>query len=474
VPIRRRLALFGMAVAAVGMFLFIVLVTALAANGVQNDQDKALMAMANAAAAALQRGDGAPAAARPLVLIDLGASTEPFVLVLASDGTPRYTSGQLNGAPPRIPAAVIVEANEQGRSIATMTAAGVAPRTAAEPPGLRVVARKWASASDSGLVVAGQSTAFPIDQLAGLRAFLVIAAILTLIVVAIVSWLVAGRAVRPLVTLAETTEAIGTTGDLSKRLTLSRSRDEVGRLTTSFNAMVERLQSSQAELAAALAAQQRFVADASHELRTPLSTIRTNAEFLRERPEAAEVDRRAAIDDLVSEVERMSRLVDGLLVLARADAGVAFARRPVDLRAVAAEEARRVRPPGRGPDDGRDVTVTADGSALVSGDADALGRAIRVLLDNAFRHGRPPVGITIARSDGHIRLHVRDAGPGLPAGSEGRLFERFYRADPARSGEGTGLGLSIARTIAESHGGTITAATGEGGGAIVTLELPAL
>jgi signal transduction histidine kinase len=437
VPIRRRLALFGMVVAAVGMFLFIVLVTALAANGVQNDQDKALMAMANAAAAALQRGDGAPAAARPLVLIDLGASTEPFVLVLASDGTPRYTSGQLNGAPPRIPAAVIVEANEQGRSIATMTAAGVAPRTAAEPPGLRVVARKWASASDAGLVVAG-------------------------------------RAVRPLVTLAETTEAIGTTGDLSKRLTLSRSRDEVGRLTTSFNAMVERLQSSQAELAAALAAQQRFVADASHELRTPLSTIRTNAEFLRERPEAAEVDRRAAIDDLVSEVERMSRLVDGLLVLARADAGVAFVRRPVDLRAVAAEEARRVRPPGRGHDDGRDVTVTAEGSALVSGDADALGRAIRVLLDNAFRHGRPPVGITIARSDGRIRLQVRDVGPGLPAGSEGRLFERFYRADPARTGEGTGLGLSIARAIAESHGGTITAATGEGGGAVVTLELPAL
>jgi signal transduction histidine kinase len=153
---------------------------------------------------------------------------------------------------------------------------------------------------------------------------------------------------------------------------------------------------------------------------------------------------------------------------------VAFVRRPVDLRAVAVEEARRVRPPGRGPDDGRDVTVTADGSALISGDADALGRAIRVLLDNAFRHGRPPVGITIARSAGRIRLQVRDAGPGLPAGSEGRLFERFYRAEPARSGEGTGLGLSIARAIVESHGGTITAATGEGGGAVVTLELPAL
>ena len=112
------------------------------------------------------------------------------------------------------------------------------------------------------------------NQIGGLRFFLLFSAIVTLIAVAIVSWLVAGRAVRPLVTLAETTGAIGTTGDLTKRLAPSTTRDEVGRLTTSFNAMLERLQAAQAELAAALAAQQRFVADASHELRTPLSTIR--------------------------------------------------------------------------------------------------------------------------------------------------------------------------------------------------------
>ena len=328
--------------------------------------------------------------------------------------------------------------------------------------------------SDGGVVVAGQSTAFPDDQIAGFRVFLVIAAIVTLIVVAIVSWLVAGRAVRPLVTLAVTTEAIGSTGDLSRRLALSRSHDEVGRLTTSFNAMIERLQSTQADLAAALAAQQRFVADASHELRTPLSTIRTNAEFLRERLDATADDRAAAIADVVSEAERMSRLVDGLLVLARADAGVAVERRPVDLRAVATEEARRFRPPGRTRDETPGVRVTAQGSALVSGDPEALGRAIRVLLDNAFRHGSQPVAITVTDREGRIRLEVRDAGPGLPKGSEERVFERFYRADPARSAEGTGLGLSIARAIVEAHGGTIRAITAEGGGAAVTMELPAL
>ena len=460
-PVRRSLALYGTGIAAAGMIVFIVLLSGLGANGVRDDQDRNLTALADTAVGALQRGDASPTTSRPLVVVDLATSTEPFLMVLGADGTVRYASGLIAGTPPRIPAAVVVEANEQGRSVATVG-------------DLRVVARKWTSASDGGIVVAGQSTAFPINQLAGLRAFLVIAAIVTLIAVAIVSWLVAGRAVRPLVTLAETTGAIGTTGDLSKRLAPSKSRDEVGRLTTSFNAMLERLQSAQAELAAALAAQQRFVADASHELRTPLSTIRTNAEFLRERPDATAEDRAAAIGDVVAEAERMSGLVDGLLVLARADAGVAIQRRPVDIRALAVEEARRVRAPGRTRDETHDVQVTEHGAALVSGDPDALGRSIRILLDNAFRHGKPPVAIAISRQDGRVRVVVRDAGAGLPKGSEDRIFERFYRADPARSGDGTGLGLSIARAIVEAHGGTIRAENADGGGAAVAIELPAL
>jgi signal transduction histidine kinase len=472
VPLRRQLALYGTTVAAAGMVVFILLLSGLGANGVRDDQDRTLNAMADAAAMALQRGDVTPNAARSLIVTDLATSMEPFVMVLTTEGSVRYTSGVLGGVSPRIPAAVVVEANEQGHSVATISAPGAAGTGA--DAGLRVVARKWKSASDSGIVVAGQSTAFPTNQLAGLRTFLVIAAIVTLIVVAIVSWLVAGRAVRPLVTLARTTEAIGATGDLSRRLELSRSRDEVGRLTTSFNTMIERLQSSQSDLGAALAAQQRFVADASHELRTPLSTIRTNAEFLRERPDAAAVDRTAAIGDIVSEAERMSKLVEGLLVLARADAGIAIERRPVDLRAIASEEARRVRPPGRVRDGAETVHVTAEGSALVSGDPDAIGRVIRSLLDNAFRHGKPPVGITVAKRDGSVSLEVRDAGPGLPKGSEERIFERFYRADRSRTGEGTGLGLAIARAIVQAHGGTIRVASADGGGTAVTMELPAL
>ena len=470
-PLRRRLALYGTGVAAIGMFVFTLLLSGLGANGARADQDRMLSALADSTAASLQRGD-ATTAARPLAVTDLRTGTDPFVLVLDSSGTVRYASGLLAGAPPRIPAAVVVEANQQGRSVATV-AADLA-KVDGDQPALRLVAVKWSSSNDGGIVVAGQSTAFVTNQIGGFRFFLLFSAIVTLIAVAIVSWLVAGRAVRPLVTLAETTGAIGTTGDLTKRLAPSTTRDEVGRLTTSFNAMLERLQAAQAELAAALAAQQRFVADASHELRTPLSTIRTNAEFLRERPDAAANDRAAAIADVVSEAERMSKLVDGLLVLARADAGVAVERRPVDMRAVATEEARRFHPPGRVRDELHDVQVSAQGSALVMGDADALGRVVRILLDNAFRHGRPTVAITVARSDGHIQLEVRDAGPGLPPASEERIFERFYRADPARSGDGTGLGLSIARAIVMAHGGTIRATNAETGGAVVTVDLPAL
>ena len=175
-PVRRSLALYGTSVAAAGMIVFIVLLSGLGANGVRDDQDRNLTAIADAAATALQRGEATATAARPLVVVDLAASTEPFLLVLAADGTVRYASGLLGGVPPRIPAAVVVEANEQGRSVATVAAAGSATREG-QPPELRVVARKWAGASDSGIVVAGQSTAFPINQLAGLRVFLVIAAI---------------------------------------------------------------------------------------------------------------------------------------------------------------------------------------------------------------------------------------------------------------------------------------------------------
>ena len=151
-PLRRRLALYGTGIAAIGMFVFIVLLSGLGTNGVRGDQDRNLTAIADAAATALEKGDASFAAQRPLVVTDLRVSAETFLLVLAFDGTVRYASGLLDGAPPRVPAAVIVEASEQGHSIATISA-GADVKPGAEPSAFRVVARKWARGNDGGLVL---------------------------------------------------------------------------------------------------------------------------------------------------------------------------------------------------------------------------------------------------------------------------------------------------------------------------------
>ncbi|HKY50584.1 MAG TPA: hypothetical protein VJP45_04955, partial [Candidatus Limnocylindria bacterium] len=147
--VRRRLALYGTGVAAAGMFVFILLLSGLGANGVREDQDRNLAAMADAAAGSLERGEVTSAADRPLVIVDLRRSNEPFLLVLDQFGTTRYASGRIDGVAPRIPAAVVVEANEQGRSTATIATTSVAGVFQPSPAPLRVVARRWASATET-------------------------------------------------------------------------------------------------------------------------------------------------------------------------------------------------------------------------------------------------------------------------------------------------------------------------------------
>ncbi len=459
--IRRRLVLYAIGVAALGMTLFAVLLTALLSRGVVTDQTEALAALAAETATTIAASDP-EAGGPPLVVVDLATSLDPFVVILDADGTVRYATATLDGEPPRIPAAVVVEAAETGTSEATFMVA----------PGLevRVAAALFERAADgaTGLVVAGQSTAFAEQQVAGLTAFLVLSGIITVIAVAIVSWLVIGRALRPLRTLTATVDEIRQTGDLSRRLPPTRSRDEVGVLTTSFNAMLDDVAAAQGRQAAALAAQRRFAADASHELRTPLTTIRTNAEFLTEHPDVAPTDRSEALADIAAEAARMARLVDGLLTLARTDSGAAPERRVVDLAGIALEVARtadRSTP-------GRAVRLTSDGPAIIDGDPDLLTRLVWILVDNANRHGAGDIDLDVATTEGAVRLSVADRGPGIAAEDRERVFERFSRTDASRTGGGAGLGLAIARSIADAHGGSIRIDGREGGGAIVEVEFP--
>ncbi|MDJ0962441.1 MAG: HAMP domain-containing sensor histidine kinase [Acidimicrobiia bacterium] len=457
--IRWRLAAYGGGVAAAAMFAFGLLLTLLARGAAPDDQAKALTALANDTAQQLEGGTiQALAEAEPLSTTNLSSSTDEFVAVYTETGEILYTTGVVDGAAPRIRAAILVEALDLGSSVA------VVPVTQADD--VRVAAVPLNLDGTTVIVVAGQSTAFVAEQLAGAQAVVWVAAILTLIFAGVVSWLVSGRALRPLRELAATTDEIGATGDLTRRLPPVKSADEVGTLTQSFNEMLDRVETAQGELAASLAKQRRFVADASHELRSPLTTIRSNAGFLLDRPDATQDDRDEAIRDIEAEAGRMAMLVDDLLILASADAERPLDRYPVDLSSIVHDlerRAARLDTP---------VEMTAVEPVVVSGDAAALTRLVWILIDNAANHGGTAVDVAVSAVDHEAHLTVLDDGPGFPPDELGRVFDRFYRADPARSAAGAGLGLAIAREIAEAHGGSITASNQPEGGARVDVVLP--
>ncbi|MGI8476202.1 MAG: HAMP domain-containing sensor histidine kinase [Thermomicrobiales bacterium] len=327
----------------------------------------------------------------------------------------------------------------------------------------------------SGYLVTGQPTSWVERQVRGFRTLLLLSSALILLAAFIASWSAAGRALRPLKTMAHATDEIGATRDLGRRLPVVRRKDELGRLTTSFNGMLERLQGAQSDLVEALATQRRFVADASHELRTPLTTIRANAGFLLARPDVEPHDREAALQNIAAESDRMGRLVEDLLTLARADAGQRLERGPLDLRPLVhnlVRQAQRLH-------SSRDVRLAEPeepGPIVVEANDDALRQLLWILIDNAVkqtqRGGR--IEIRLAEARGCAALDVRDDGPGIPAQDRERIFERFHQADRARTASGAGLGLAIARWIVDQHGGRIAARDNGGAdrGATFTVELP--
>jgi len=306
---------------------------------------------------------------------------------------------------------------------------------------------------DGTYVVTGEHLAEPERAAGALLTYLLFTAVATMLAGVATIWLVAGGALRPLRAMAAVAEDVGQTRDLRRRLPRVRPRDEVGRLTEAFNHMLGRLESAQES-------QRRFVADASHELRTPLTSIRSNAGLLGRDPPPAPEDAREALADIASESERMSRLVDGLLTLARADAGQQLRRVPLDLARVVEPVARRA-----------GLAASLE-EAPVVGDEDALTQLAWILADNARRHGGGEGTIWVrTRQPAGAQLVVGDRGPGIPPGEEERIFERFYQPDASRSNGGTGLGLAIARWIAGQHGGRIWAGNDPSGGAVFVVEL---
>lgn len=223
-------------------------------------------------------------------------------------------------------------------------------------------------------------------------------------------------------------------------------------------------------VARAEAAQRRFVSDASHELRSPVATVRQHAEVALAHPAGA--DAGVLAGTVLDEAVRMQRLVDDLLLLARADEdAIRPPRHPIDLDDLVFEEARRLREQPKGPS----VDSHGVSAGRVRGDEDALRRVVRNLGENAARHARSQVALTLGEAGGTVRLDVDDDGPGVPENERARIFDRFVRLDEARARRegGAGLGLAIVAELVAAHGGTVAVGTApELGGARFTVRLP--
>jgi two-component system, OmpR family, sensor kinase len=276
---------------------------------------------------------------------------------------------------------------------------------------------------------------------------------------------------RPLREIEQTAGAIAA-GDLSRRVARADDRTEVGRLGLALNAMLTQIESAFNAREASERKLRRFVADASHELRTPLAAVRAYAELFGRGADQRPDDLERAMAGITRESERMSLLVQDLLLLARLDEGRPLLREPVQLDEVvgeAADAARAVEPD-------RPIELDAE-EVVVLGDRDRLRQIVDNLLSNVRSHTPPgaPVHVRVARADGNAVIDVQDSGAGLTAKDAGRVFERFYRADKsrARASGGVGLGLSIVAAVAEAHDGSVAVIARDGAGATFRIRLPA-
>ncbi|MFD7899365.1 sensor histidine kinase [Streptomyces sp. NPDC059743] len=306
---------------------------------------------------------------------------------------------------------------------------------------------------------------------------------LLLVLLAVMTLMSAGRTLRPLEDMVETASAIAE-GDLTRRIPGRHDTiAETEQLRLALNSMLQQVESAYVTRERSAAQLRRFVADASHELRTPLAAIRGYLQLyargmLRERAE-----RTRALARMNAEADRMGRLVDELLTLARLDQRPELRLRPVDLSRLVRDAADDLR--AQQPD--RTVEVAADGTMLVQGDESGLRQVIGNLLTNIRVHTpvAAPVTVELARSKcGEVRLRVADQGPGMEGADADRIFDRFFRvtggtgggstsgSDTDGNGNGSGLGMSIVQAVVASHGGEVTVETAPGAGLAVTVTLP--
>ncbi|MDX6239830.1 MAG: hypothetical protein QOG10_4645 [Kribbellaceae bacterium] len=407
----------------------------------------------------------------------------------AADGRAAEVAGQVedegqSGLPKDLrentmPSQLIQVVDQQGRVIARSSArAGEKPLTTLRPPSGQVVSNevgKMPLLDDDNpylilargadyegarfTVIVASSIETQRDTVSTVAEYLLVGYPMLLLFVGGATWVLVGRALRPVEQIRSRVHGIGT-GQLAERVPVPRTGDEIARLAVTMNEMLDRLQAGQET-------QRRFVADASHELRSPIATMMAVLDVVvADDTGQAWQELRQVME---AETDRMRRLVEDLLLLAKADDdGLRMNRSDVDLDDLVDAEIRRLRSAG-GP------AVQAEVPAVrVSGDAAKLSQVIRNLADNAVRAARGTVRFTLAERGGTAIVVVEDDGDGVPAAERSRVFERFVRLDASRDrgSGGSGLGLSIVQEVVRGHGGTVEVTDSALGGARFVISLP--
>jgi signal transduction histidine kinase len=312
----------------------------------------------------------------------------------------------------------------------------------------------------NGILVVGATLEHRNDTLTSLKAAFLVGGPIALLLMSLGGYLLAGAALRPIESMRRRAAEISASS-LDERLPVPLADDEVSRLGRTLNEMLARLEDG-------LERERRFVADASHELRTPLATLRAELELALRRSRTTQ-EFENSIRSAAEETDRLSRIADDLLVLARAEQGT-LALRPEPTDLVDVVEKVRDRFGARAELEGRPLTVEADEAPVARVDRLRVEQALGNLVDNAFEHGLGSITITAGRHNSSVELHVLDEGSGLPPEFRDHAFKAFTRATP--SGNGSGLGLAIVETIARAHDGAAGAKVRPAGGADVWISLP--
>jgi heavy metal sensor kinase len=319
------------------------------------------------------------------------------------------------------------------------------------------------------VVVVGSSLEPTDEELESLRSILMYVVPFALGLAGLGGWFLARQSLSPVVSMAERARRLGAE-NLSERLPVANPRDELGRLAETFNELLGRLNAS-------LIQQRQFMADASHELRTPVATTRTAASVALQQPHRDEAEYRHALEIVEQQASRLSRIVEDMFTLARADAGnypVRFV--PMYLDEVVDDVVRAARV--LAAPKAVSIELTAENSAAFTGDEDLLRRLVGNLLHNAVRHAPPHsvVSVSLEREGDGYTITITDRGPGIPSEIQPRIFERFYRGDAARArdgwSDGAGLGLALSRWIANVHQGDVRLVRSSDEGTTFAVMLP--